>query len=39
VYIAAAVLLLIAMTFFVSRDVRRMQGALVAVDAHSGDSR
>jgi sugar phosphate permease len=34
VYVAAAVLLLTAILFFVSRDVRRMQGELLAVDAH-----
>lgn len=39
VYIAAAVLLLIAMLFFVRRDVSRMQAELVAADAGSRDSR
>jgi MFS family permease len=34
VYVAAAALLLTAILFFVSRDVRRMQGELLAVDAH-----
>ncbi len=39
VYIAAAVLLLIAMLFFVRRDVSRMQAELVAADAASRDRR
>ncbi|MGB2713110.1 MAG: MFS transporter [Vicinamibacterales bacterium] len=39
VYIAAAVLLLIAMLFFVRRDMSRMQAELVAADAGSRDSR
>jgi MFS family permease len=38
VYVAAAVLLLTAMVFFVRRDVAKMQRALVAADAPSGDS-
>jgi MFS family permease len=39
VYVAAAVLLLIAMLFFVSRDVAKMQRELVAAEARSRDSR
>jgi MFS family permease len=39
VYVAAAVLLLTAMVFFVRRDVAKMQRELVAGDAGSADSR